>query len=115
MNSYYTMITPYLAIGELNAGKLPHNFDAVINLAYINPSFNNGLNHREHSKSYYHHENNKKITYSYSIGLYDSDHDADYFEELLHLFIPLLLSIFSNKNTFSLSIWKIQKRQHVRC
>lgn len=84
--TYYTTITDNIKIGELNAGKEPNDFDIIVNLAYINPTFNRGLNHREHRKTI---TPSNKILYEF--GLYDSDNDVEYFEELLQ-FIPLFLT-----------------------
>jgi hypothetical protein len=47
---YYNWITDDIAIGELNSNY--DKFDVIVNLAYINPSFNRGLNHRSFRKTY---------------------------------------------------------------
>ncbi len=73
--SYYTWITENMAIGELNSTYEP--FDTIINLAYINPSFNNGLQHRETRKTV----KDSKVIYEF--GLYDSDEDVDYLSTIL--------------------------------
>jgi protein-tyrosine phosphatase len=75
---YYTWITDNMAIGELNANY--DSFDIVVNLAYINPNFNKGLQHREKREKI---KNGKKI---YEFGLYDTDSDSDYLLLLLTTF-----------------------------
>ena len=45
-NCYYNWITDKIAIGELNSSYEP--FDMIVNLAYINPSYNKGLEHRQY-------------------------------------------------------------------
>lgn len=75
---YYTWITDDMAIGELNAKY--DSFDIVVNLAYINPNFNNGLQHREKREKI---KNSKKI---YEFGLYDTDSDSEYLLLLLSTF-----------------------------
>lgn len=92
--SYYTQITDEVFIGELNAGKEPNDFDIIVNLAYINESFNRGLKHRE-SRNYI---NNKKIVYEF--GLYDSDLDIEYFYYIIESFIPELISHKEKKILF---------------
>lgn len=79
---YYTWITENIAIGELSSKY--DEFDFIINLAYINPSFNKGLKHREHRN---YKINDKEV---YEFGLYDSDSDADYFREVIDFLIPKL-------------------------
>lgn len=54
---------------EFTIGSLytPHDgFDTVIHLAYINPSFNRGLQHREY----------RVIENVHEFGIYDTDSDA---------------------------------------
>lgn len=73
--SYYTWITDTVAVGELNASY--HGFDVIVNLAYINPSFNKGLEHKQHRIT------ELKNSVLVEIGLWDSDCDTDYFFEAL--------------------------------
>ncbi len=59
----------------------PHDgFDTIVHLAYINPYFNRGLQHREYRVCGNVHE----------FGLYDTDSDADYLQEVVHAIIPKL-------------------------
>ena len=78
---YYTWITDNVAIGELNAIYDP--FDIVINVAYINSSFNKGLNHHEMRETV---KNGKCI---YEFGLYDSDSDIEYFRDVVGIMFTM--------------------------
>ena len=82
MSEYLTYITEEVAIGELNASYAA--FDTVVNLAYINPSYNRGLGHRTCRETM---RDGKHI---FEFGLYDSDSDADYLREILHRHLPNL-------------------------
>jgi protein-tyrosine phosphatase len=81
---YYDWITDDIAIGELNSNY--DGFDAIINLAYINPSFNRGLNHRSFRNFV---NKNQEI---YEFGLYDSEEDVEYIKEIIEFIIPILMS-----------------------
>ena len=70
-------ITENMAIGELYCDYFL--FDIIVNVAYINPIFNRKLSHRETRES------TKAGKIVYDFGLYDSDGDANYLEELLRL------------------------------
>lgn len=89
--SYYNKITDNIFIGELNAGKDPNDFDIIINFAYINDFFNNGLKHRQERETL---KNNKTL---YEFALYDSDSDAEYFSSIINTFIPYIIIKFKNK------------------
>lgn len=83
---YYTWITDKIAIGELNVRY--DNFDTIVNLAYINPSFNRGLEHRHIRSS---HVDGKHVI---EVGLWDSDVDGDYIE----IALKTVFNILSNSN-----------------
>lgn len=83
--SYYTWITDTVAIGELNASY--HNFDLIVNLAYINPSFNKGLQHKHHRFTKL--ENSTLL----EIGLWDSDCDTEYLLEALTILSDVIEKI----------------------
>ena len=87
---YYTWITDKIAIGELNARY--DEFDAIVNLAYINESINHGLEHhciRELARS-----DNK---YVIEIGLWDSDTDSLYMGIALDLVMKKLREYKNHK------------------
>lgn len=78
---YITWITDNVAIGELHSSYEP--FDIIINLAYINPHYNNKLEHRCI----------RKIENRYEIGIYDHDSDAEYLFDILDFIIPILIEM----------------------
>lgn len=90
-NNYYTWITDNVAIGELNSKY--DDFDIIINVAYINPSFNKGLEPRKYRYSKYNYE-------IHEFGLYDSDNDVEYIKEVIEYIVPELLKKSKNKILF---------------
>lgn len=84
--SYFTWITPTVAIGELNAHTtIGEDLDIIVNLAYINPVHNHGLEHRTVRESWRGHI---KV---YEIGVYDTDSDVDFFKEVMEQYVPVWL------------------------
>ena len=94
--TYFTWITENVAIGELSSSY--DEFDIVVNLAYINSSYNKCLEHRKMRIT-------KIPVIKYEFGLYDSDSDCDYLNDILHYLIPKLIEEGDKKNFISLSIW----------
>lgn len=90
-NYYYNWITDKIAIGELNSSYEP--FDIIVNLAYINPSYNKGLEHRQYRIVL-----DDKLKYEF--GLYDSDMDSQYFYDILEYLIPKLVEAGDKKILF---------------
>jgi protein-tyrosine phosphatase len=87
LNIKYSWITEYIAIGELNAPY--HNFDIIVNLAYINPHYNKGLEHdKMEIMNTYGSKNTKRV---YRIGVYDSDSDKDIFSKFMIIVVSDLL------------------------
>lgn len=80
---YYTWITYQVAIGELNASY--DAFDTIVNLAYINPTFNK----MEHGKMVVEKVGDKTI---YRLAVYDSDSDKELFSELLNQLLPMIVT-----------------------
>jgi protein-tyrosine phosphatase len=83
MNEYYTFITPDIAIGELNASY--DSFDTVVNLAYINPTVNNGLQHGDMVV-----EDTPTGRRVIRVGVYDSENDAPLFYQMIINMMPYL-------------------------
>lgn len=89
--TYFTWITENVAIGELSSSY--DEFDIVVNLAYINSSYNKCLEHRKMRIT-------KIPVIKYEFGLYDSDSDSDYLNDILHYLIPKLIEEGDKKILF---------------